>query len=234
MKKLLQNMYFRYVLVLLIGITVGVVLYPTKSVEETIKKRYEKELIAKTQEFNTQLKTQAELIDNMFQKHTEYRENSFKKYAEYESRISILLAKTKESTFKLVKPDGTVVEKTFKSSETSETTEYIKQVKEEFNRKVQSIENKWMRIHTERIETLNKTQEKKLEEYRRQVDEEYANKVTKTNEKKFYTEFGYTKEKKYYLHNSYALWGPIFVGSHLDGKEDGTDIGGGVGVGIRW
>lgn len=240
--KWLKNRYVQLVLALAIGITIGAIFYPTSTIIETTEKRIEEKYEEKITKLNTEhsetTKKLEESIDSMKQSHKEYEEEVSSSKSSYEQTIRDLKSKVTERTYKLVKPDGTIVEKTFKESETEEHNSYVKSVTEEFNRKVKSIEDKWMAIHKKRIvEVREESDIKNKEIYDKKYEkllEEKTSKITKTNEKQYNIELGYTTDKDIYLHSSYTLWGPMSIGAHADGQRDMTDMSFGLGLGISF
>jgi len=238
----LKNKYVQLVLALAIGITIGAVFYPTSEVIETTEKRvqekYEEQLTKLKTEYSEKTKELAESLASQEKSHKEYQEEVSSSKSSYEATIRDLKSKVTERTYKLIKPDGTIVEKTFKESETEEHNSYVKTVTEEFNRKVKSIEDKWMTIHKKRVETVKEESETKYKElYDKKYEkllEEKSTTITKTNSKKYNVELGYTTDQEYYLHTGYTLWGPLSVGAHADGARDLTGMSFGMGLGISF
>lgn len=240
--KYLKNRYIQLALALFIGITIGAVFYPTSEIIETtekrVKEKYGEQLTKLKMEHN---KSSMEMNNSFHRKESKFiqrLEELTMSKSSYEKTIRDLKSKVTERTYKLIKPDGTIVEKTFKESDTEEHNSYVKTITEEFNRKVSSIENTWLSIHKKRIIIVRKESEAKYKEifdkkYEKLLEEK-TKKITKTNEKKYNVELGYMTDKDYYLHSSYSLWGPISVGLHIDGKQDMTDLSLGAGLGISF
>jgi len=232
--KFLEKRYVQILIAIAVGITLGAVFYPTKHIEKRITTEYEKK-IDKLEKIH--IKSTQKLVEEFIKQDKEiksYKEITQNKISSYQSEIRQLKSKMTEKTYKLIKPDGTIEERTFKQSETEEYTSFVKSVKEEFTRKINNIEQKWTSIHKKRVNEL-KTQYKqeyelKLEEYKKQYEET----IIDVNPKKYTLEAGYTTERKVYLHTSYTLWGPVFVGGHTEGHTDGTGLSGGLGLGISF
>jgi uncharacterized membrane-anchored protein YhcB (DUF1043 family) len=51
-----SNVWVRYVLILLLGITIGAIFYPTKTMKETISKQYEQQIQTINQQHEQELK----------------------------------------------------------------------------------------------------------------------------------------------------------------------------------
>jgi uncharacterized membrane-anchored protein YhcB (DUF1043 family) len=240
--ELIKNRYVQLAIALIIGITIGALFYPTSEIIETTEKRvqekYEEQITKINEEHTKSSKVLTDTIDSMEQSHKEYEEEVSKSKSSYEQTISNLKSKITEKTYKLIKPDGTIIEKSFKQSETEEYNSYVKSVTEEFNRKVKSIENRWQSIHQKRVAEVKEESDKKnREEYNQKLEkhmEELTSKTTRTNIKKYNMELGYTSSKKVYVHSSYNLWGPVLVGAHVDSRTDATNMSAGLGLGISF
>lgn len=231
---ILKNRVVQIGLAAVVGITVGYFIYPSKEIEEELRTEYEQKIDKIEETHKEILSATNEAFDQVVNKHNEHQEETRKKISVYESQIRELKSKTKESTYKLIKPDGTIVEKTFKENETSESTKYVKQVREEFDRKVKSIESKWMKIHKKRVEKLEENYQKKLVDHRQTLEKRYQKRIEKINAKKFSFELGYGSDKKVYTHSSMDIWGPLFIGSHLEASDTLDSIEGGFGLGIKF
>ena len=240
--EMLKNKYVQVLGALFIGITIGAVFYPTSEIIETTEKRVEKkyeEKITKINEEHTKsTKSLTDTINTMTKSRTKYEEEVSKSKSSYEKTIRDLKSKVTEKTYKLIKPDGTIIEKSFKHSETEEHNAYVKSVTEEFNRKIQSIEDRWEDIHKKRVAVVKEESDRyHKEKYDKKLEErmeEHISKITRTNMKKYNLELGYTSSEKLYLHSSYNMWGPVLIGAHVDGKTGATDMSAGLGLGISF
>ena len=58
-------------------------------------------------------------------------------------------------------------------------------------------------------------------------------KIVEVNKKKLRPEIGVTTEKDLYLHATYTIWGPVFVGGGVSGTK--TSFGDGrLGLGLEF
>ena len=228
----IKNHTVQLAIAFIIGAIVTYFVYPTTQIEERISSKYEKQLQETLTTHQSVVKSLREEIDIKEKAMSSYQESVAQTINTYESEIKELRIKTSEGTYKLIKPDGTIVEKTFKKSETEEYTAYVKTVQEEFNKKINSIEQKWLTIHKDAVSELkikyDQDYEKKLAEYK-QTDKE---KIIKSNMKTYGVEAGYTTQQEAYLHTTYTFWGPMFMGGHIQGPTDGSSMSVGVGVGF--
>lgn len=229
---LLSKEWVRLVGVLLIGITIGVVFYPSKRVEEKITQKFEQEISTLKEVQSKELKEVNEKLSITSIEKKELHEQSEKKINSLTTEIKNLQSKQKTSYYKLVKPDGTIEIKKFSESEVSESSSVITQIQQEFKTKIDQIDSKYATIHKERIEKIQKDFQSKEVEYQKTIAELSKTKITTTNEKRFGIEAGMDQDKNYYGHATADLWGPVFLGVH--GQINKTDSKLGAGIGVRF
>lgn len=234
MISLLQNQWVRYVLILLVGITIGVVFYPTKRIEEKITQKYEQE-IQDVKEVHQKVITDlnekyaAVLIENK-----ELHVQSEAKISKLTSEIKSLQSKQKTAYYKLIKPDGTIEIKKFTESEVNESSKVVIQIQEEFKTKIDQIETKWESIHKERVAKIQKEYASKESAYRKTIEELSKSKTVSINEKKFGLELGMMSNKNYYGHATADVWGPFFLGVQGEYGAQNNDNKLGLGIGLRF
>jgi hypothetical protein len=227
----LNNPVVRYSLVLLLGIGIGAIFYPTKRIEERLKEQYEQTVFTLKQQHQAETSSLQEKLSKQSQESKE-------KSAEYESKIYKLTvqivelkSKVKTSYYKIVKPDGTVEIKKYSESEVNESTKVISEIQEEFKQKITEIEKRWEDVHKERVSKLQKNFKLKEEAYVQQIKTLEKEKVVDINKKYFGVEAGLLTNKNYYGHVTGDLFGPIFVGVH---GEVGNTSSVGAGLGLRF
>jgi len=234
-KDLLSKEWFRLTGMLLIGITVGVLFYPTKRIEEKMTIKHQQEIAVLKEAHSKETHDLSEKLDVATKESKQIKEESEHQLAKMTSEIKTLQSKIKVITYKLVKPDGTIEEKTFSESETNESSQMVTQIKEEFKTKIESIETKYAQIHTERVVAIKKEYDSKEAQYKKTIDELEKSKVTSINEKRFGLEAGITNEKNYYGHATMDVWGPTFVGVHGQVGANGNNANNmGIGLGLRF
>lgn len=234
MKKLLEYKYALPVLCLLGGIAIGAIFYPSKSITREETAKYEETIQRlENEKRDIEFKAQTEL----FNKQVEFSE----KKSELQTKISslttentILKQSTKETMIKIIKPDGTITEKSYKESDTEIVSQIVTDIKQEFNEKVTSIENKWKEVHEKRVVAIKDTYEKQLSEKQHIIDEYSKKETIKINERKFGVSLGYTSYSKYFSSISYDVFGPFFLDLHLESDSGFSDSGAGVGLGFRF
>jgi hypothetical protein len=231
--ELLKNEVFRSFLILIVGVTIGILFYPSKRIEEKISQKYEKQVSLLKEEHKKE-------IENLTEKYSASLKQTLVKLEESEKRVSHLLidirdlkSKQKVAKFKIVRPDGTIEEKEFTETETSESSKVITQIQEEFKTKIAQIEQKWADIHKQRVLELKRDFEKKQSEYESTIASLKKEKKETVNEKRFGLEIGLLNNKNYYGHGTMDLWGPMFIGLHGEmGQINNSQFG--IGVGIRF
>lgn len=242
MKKLLKNHTAQLVLALLLGGALGVLFYPSKQIEERVQLEERAETALKISKLES---LHASELANLTIKYSSEMKSKTQKEEELNVKISSLKTevrslkqKTTETSYKLVKPDGTIVEKKFKESELEETSEVVTEVRQEFNRKVKTIEDRWKKVFTERIIKIKKTFDKSLEEQKELHKEEIkklkSEKITTVNPKHFGAEVGVDTSKDLYIHGSYDVYGPFFMGGHVGFEGYKVPNSAGIGLGVKF
>lgn len=231
MKQLLSKELFRLIGMLIVGITVGVLFYPTKKIEEKITQKYQQEIISLKEIHLKESKDLTEKYLTSVRENKELHVQSEQKISKLTSEIKDLQSKQKTAYYKLIKPDGTIEIKKFTESEVNESTKVITQIQEEFKTKVDQIETKWSEIHKERVAKLQKEFNSKESDYQKTIAELTKSKTVSVNEKRFGLEVGMTNDKNYYGHVSADIWGPVFIGIHgeIDGNNE-NKLGAGFGL----
>jgi preprotein translocase subunit SecD len=233
-QSILKNQLVRYLLVLLVGVGIGAVFYPTSRIEEKYEQRNEETVKSLTELHSKEKQKLFEQLDATTVEYKSYREQSEKKIQTLTIEVKTLQSKQKTSFFKLVKPDGTVEVKKFSESEVNESSTVIAQIQEEFKIKIEAIENKWESIHRQRLEEVKKDFQQKEDTYKSRIDELEKSKVVEKNEKSFGLEGGMNTEKQYYIHGTGDLYGPLFMGIHTESDKEFNDKSIGVGLGIKF
>ncbi len=234
MKALLQLEWIRYVTVLLIGVAIGAIFYPSK----TITKEEMYELKQKV----VRLENEKKFITTFFEKKINMEKSQSKKYHEQVTKNIESLKqenfrlkqKVSEKRFKIVKPDGTIEEKWFKESETDVVSSVVTKIKSEFTRKVKSIENKWKKIHEKRINKIKKMYEKKIKLQSEYKERKVTKVKTEINKRNFGISLGFTTKQNYFSSITYDIYGPFFLDILLKSNNNFSDKGAGIGIGIRF
>ena len=232
-KELLSKEWVRLVGVLLIGITIGALFYPTKHIEEKLTVKHQEEINNLKEQHSKEMVDVTEKYASSLKENKSLKEESERKISKLTDEVKSLKSKTKSSTYKLVKPDGTIEERTFSESEIDESSHVVTQIQEEFKTKVEQIESRYATIHAERVTAIKKEFDSKESEYKKTIDELTKSKTVSVNEKRFGIEAGILTDKNYYGHATMDLWGPVFLGVHGELSQErlnGNKMGAGIGL----
>lgn len=232
LKDLLTQEWVKYVGVLLIGVTIGVVFYPTKTIEEKLTQKHQEEISSLKESRSKETKDLTEKLDIAVAESKSLKQETSRTIAKLTNEVRTLKTKQKTSTYKLVKPDGTIEERTFSESEIDESSHVVTQIQEEFKTKIEQIETKYVTIHSERVLAIKKEFDSKESGYKKTIDELSKSKTVTVNEKKFGIEAGMMNNKNYYGHATMDVWGPVFIGiqGELGANDQGNKLGAGLGL----
>lgn len=236
LKILMNNQWAKYIAVLLIGITIGAIFYPTRHVEEKITKKYEQEISSLKESHSKEVSELNEKYTSSLKENKELHVQSEQKITKLTQEVKSLQSRQKTAYYKLIKPDGTIEIKKFTESEVNESTKVVTQIQEEFKTKVDQIETKWAEIHKERVAKLSKEFDSKESNYKKTIEELQKSKTVTVNEKRFGLEAGMMNNKDYYGHFTAGIWGPVFLGIQDEFRPATNDevaenrIGLGVGI----
>lgn len=230
LKALWQYDWFKVASSVLLGAAIGVVFYPSKTITERETSKLKESYELKISEIQ---KTHAEESAKLSEKLI--AEESSRKSLEIETSKKVetltqenrsLKQSSKKQKFKLIKPDGTIIEKEMEQSNSEEVSSVVTSIKEEFNQKVKSIEEKWKKVHQERVAELKKKFDQDIEKTKSEqktiekiVEKE---KIVEINKKKLRPEVGLAYDREDlmgYFHLSYPVVGPVFIGGGASGNK---------------
>jgi len=234
MSKLLELEWVRYVGILIIGMAIGAVFYPSKTIttEETSKFEQEIEKL-KTEKQKMFSEMHASLHKEQLSS-LKYKEESQKRFSSLKQENFKLKSRVKEKRFKIIRPDGTIEEKWFKESETDVVSSVVTSIKSEFTRKVSSIEKKWKSIHKTRVEKIKSEYEKKIIEATKTKSSTHKKSKTEINKRSFGVSLGVTNDDSYFSSVSYDIFGPVFLDLHLESDKQFGGQEAGIGIGLRF
>lgn len=226
-----KNKIAQFVLIFFIGMLIGVLFYPSRHIEEMLREEYREEINRITEENEKVVKELNEKINLEKQEYSNYKEESTQTISKLKTEIKDLQSKTKETYYKIVRPDGTIEIKKYTESEINQTTQVVIEIREEFDRKVEEISERWKKIHEERVEILTKDFEKRSNEYKERIASLEKQKTVIINPKKVGVEVGFLSSGLYYGHVNFDAFGPIFLGVHTQTNfRDDYAVGAGIGV----
>lgn len=231
-----NNQWAQFLLVLLVGIAIGAIFYPTKHIEERERQKHEEETKVLKETHAKELSQVHDTLDKSVQQASEYRKEAELKISKLTTENTTLKSKQKVAFYKVVRPDGTIEIKKFTETEVDESKQVVTSIQKEFSEKIASIETKWETIHKERVANLTKEFNSKEEEYKHKIDELEKSKVVDINKKSFGLEVGALTSGSGYGHVTYDVFGPFFLGLHAQFGLIPTAPGaaGGAGIGLRF
>jgi hypothetical protein len=156
LKSALNRPVYKHIALFFVGAIVGTILYPTKTIEEKLSKKHQQEIVSLKEAHAKEYKKLEEVSIKTNQEYDRYKKETDIKLSKQTEEVKDLKKKQKTSYYKIVKPDGTIEIKKFSESETSESSRIIQEIKQEFKLKIDSIEEKWEKIHKSRVEDLYK------------------------------------------------------------------------------
>ena len=240
MKKILKNRYIQIGLAIIIGVGIGAIFYPTKTIEETVRLEEAKKYDAKIKTMESLQKTVVEAVQEKFAEYVTSHKNTVKNL---EKKVNVLTTEntslkenSKRKWLKIVKPDGTIVEQEIEETNKEQETQVITSIQQEFKEKIQSIETRYKSVHKTRVAEI-KTQHKqeiiKLKEIHTEELKKYnKSKIVKINEKNFRIVAGVDTDKDIYTHATYPLFGPVVFGFGISGNLFGDNFNGSARAGL--
>lgn len=239
--RIISNKFVQWILCISIGIAVGIIFNPSK-------KEYETKIQEMTQTYQKQIETiqneTATKVEQLIQQASNTESSYRQQIAELDKKIisisqenTQLKQTSKVVTYKIVKPDGTIIE----TSSTTTTNEVIsqisKQMDEQLNKKIAETETKYKQEYESKLQATTEQYQHQLKtvqaEYDLKIQKLIDQKVIVTNEKKLGVALGVQSDSKAFLNASYDFWGPFFVDSHI-GIDLNKNWVVGAGLGVRF
>ena len=219
---------FALLVLFVIGLLFGVPRTTSYLREEAVK-TYKQEAEAKYGQYEKQISNERTAHEEQLQK---MKLEFSQKESTFQSQIKDLRSKSRITYIKVVKPDGTIEERRVEQSEVIDVTTNITQIKKEYDLKLQD-EISRITEETERsymIASQTWREEKyRLEEEIRTIKEQ---KTTSVNPRQLRAEIGLLNDMTAYIHGSYDLIGPFFIGSQVERYKD--TYTGGLGIGVKF
>ena len=233
--KIVKSEGGKIVLALIVGVAIGAIFYPSKSIKEEERQRYE-ERIQKEVDYSRKLQQDhREQIAAVRNESREREEQLSVKINKQQTEITNLRSKVSERTYKLVKPDGTIEERTFKESELAKDSTVITSIRTEFDKKVKDIERRYESIHRERLIKIKEQTDQKIREKELRIAELEKKKTVEINKRSFGVAAGIMTDQSYFGSVERDIFGPIYLQGLIQvNPQNSSDNKGGVGIGIRF
>lgn len=224
----------RIVIALIVGIAIGAIFYPSKTIETTERQRYE-ERIQKEVDYSRQLQQDhQEKVLAIQGESLQQQEQLNAKIQKQKTEISSLKSRVSERTFKLVKPDGTIEERSFRESELSKDTTIVTTIRAEYDRKIKQTEERYKKVYAERLQSLVENVKKKTKEQEEKIAELERTKKVEINKSNTRLGVGVTTDQGYYGLVERDIFGPVFIHGIFQVNPDINDQSGGLGIGIKF
>lgn len=230
-KSAMSNPWVRYIVILLVGITIGAVFYPTKSIKETISKQYEQQIKTLNEQHQQETDRTAKTYDQTINDMKTKESQSSEQIQKLSTQVTQLKSHVKTTVYKIVHPDGSIEEHDTSEEDTDQSDSISTQIQAEYQQKLQEQQQQLQITHQQEIATLQKQFDQKEANYKEQISSMQESKTVITNPKHFGVEAGMLVNKDYYGHVTYDIFGPVFLG--LQGQF-GPDPAAGIGIGIRF
>lgn len=225
---------FGKVVLLCVGVAIGAIFYPSKEIEEKERQRYEERIEKEVQYSRDLTKKYEERITETQGAYFKMEKELNAKIQKQTTEISKLKMRMSERTFKLVKPDGTIEERTFKESELSQDTQIVTTIREEYVTKVKQTEERYKKVYSERLQEIKEKVAQKLKQKDERIAELERSKKVKVNPGKTRIGVGMTNEKDYYGIVERDIFGPVFIHGLFEVNPENKDQKGGLGIGIKF
>jgi len=229
----LINKYYSYLIAFAAGAALMYFVYPTKRIEETVTSRYEKQL-QEVQEQSSKTvsdvsKAKDQTISDLNQSIAIYK----LQVESLDLKVSEMSSHKVQISTKTTKPDGTIEEKTYVESQESSSQKIASELKYSYDQQIQQLRTEWEKVSEEERTKTEQTNQEKMAKYEKEIQDLKQTKVTETNVKKFGLEVGATTDKAVYVHGTYDVLGPVFIGAETQKMINSDHISAGVGLGIR-
>jgi hypothetical protein len=232
-KTIVTNKYFINVACVLVGIGIGILFYPNstliKTHDEQITSVFKEEITKKSQyvqkleELLILEKREVNIAHDFYKNELEILKKENKQ----------LKASSKKTTYKLIKPDGTIVETTSEESNLEQISSIVEQNKQSHERELQQQKETIEKSYSEKLSKTEHQSKETIDKYAKE-NKEISNKLEQEkNKKQFGIEAGILLTKDWYTHITYDLYGPFFIGGQIQfNMIDPSTVG--VGIGIKF
>jgi ATP-dependent Lon protease len=221
----------QFTLTLLLGVAIGAVLYPTKHIEEKLKKTFEQETTVLKQQHAQELQQEQEKTNKVTSEYSQYKVTSEAKITSLTTQVTSLKLHQKKTFFKIVHPDGTVEERASSTTDSEEEQQVSQEIRQEYKQQLEQQVTRLEQIQIEKVVSLQKEWDSKEQDYKKQISTLEQSKIVDINPKNFTLDVGMLTNMDYYGHVSYNLFGPFVLG--LQGQF-GSSPAAGAGLGLKF
>jgi hypothetical protein len=221
----------QFALVFIAGGIVASVLYPTKRIEEKLKQTFEQQITVIKEQHSKELTQERETSAKITKTYRTYRKTSEAKISSLTTQVSSLKLHQKKTFYKIVRPDGTIIERESTTTDSEEEQQLSQQVQQEYKQKFEEQVAKLEQVQIEKVTSMQKQWDSKEQDYQKQISTLEQSKVIDINPKNFTLDVGMLTNLDYYGHVTYSIWGPFLFG--LQGQF-GASPAAGAGLGLKF
>jgi hypothetical protein len=231
-KEVVKNQYVQLGTAFGAGLLICWVLYPSKQIEQKIKDEYQLKIEQQASEFHKVNESLVQERNTAISQVKDIKASFSSTVSQLETQIKEMSSRKISTYHKITNADGSSEEWQTVESEERSSQQLISDIKSRYDQK---------------LEEQTKNSKVELEITKKQLTEEYSQIITSlkqeiktheeqattiTNTRKLGLEVGYTTNFQPYLHGTYNLLGPIFVGSYIEGYKSISVVGIGLGINL--
>jgi len=231
-KNSLNNRIVQLVIAFLCGALVCTVVYPSKQIKQIAEQEYK----VKLEEHDKQ---QVEIVQKITQEKNEIETKVSEERLQYESAMSSYESQIKEmsskkeaTTHKVTHPDGSTEEWTSTQSEDKTSQKIISEMAQQYQVSLQQKEEEMNKKNDSVRQEITSQYLSTIDSLKSEVAKSKQETVTTINPKKLGVEIGATTELRAYVHGTYNILGPFFIGSQLEGNDKNFSAGIGIGINL--
>ncbi len=226
-----NSAWLRYVLVLVAGIAIGAIFYPTKRIEERLETKHREEISKITEKFKSEISSLNKELNETKSSKDEMVKQLNASITSLKTLLSESETRVHREYTKIIRVDGSVEIREITDAHSREVKAATEAVAAQWQEKLEQTKTSY-EAKIEKISEENKLiLAQKETEYKASLDVLSKTKVTTINEKRFGIEAGILTTKQLYGHGTVGLWGPVTVGVHIQGPALPAV---GVGVGFKF
>jgi len=241
LQALAQQKWFQLLAALMIGMAVGAIFYPKKNTEEKtteqIASQYEQQIQQLTQKQATEVKTLNDKITSEETDKQQIQQTMSQQIQTLNTENDSLKQSSTKTISKVVKPDGTVIENETDNSTSDSTKSDIAKAQSDFNSQLTAVQEQDKKHEEDVVSQVTQQLNEQISTLKTQIASSTTkietDKKTESNPSKLRPEIGITSNLNGYVHATYTLFGPVFVGAGVSGTTTHFDEAR-IGLGIEF
>ena len=231
--KVQTSKWFLYAVCFCAGMAVCWFVYPTKSITEKTSQEIQVTMDKKVQEQKDLVTQTTKKLEEETTKNTQLETQYTATISQLNSKITEMSSHKVVTTHKVTRADGSSEVWTYLESEDKNTEKMLSEIQSDYDQKLKQSETDNQKKTDAEVTKTKESYASQITELQTQITKLQSETVTTVNAKKFGLELGAKPSKRLYVHGTYDLIGPIFVGVHAEEADSFMDYVG-VGAGIRF